>query len=386
MITTGVAGRSWRASVTEWGAVRPWDGSPDLDWSVAADDRWHVPSQESAVRQSRVDGTAVVETRVRVPRGDAVQRVYTVADAGGLTIVEVTNESTLPIAVAFTRSDVRTERPIADVPVAGIALPAGSFVLPVGHHARARVALAHDGSGPGPLPARLPTHEAVVRGWAANLARASRLELPAGTALGALVADVAAQRCEVVLGSLAHSATDPEAFSVGLGELVRMGEPADPWLAELADAASSLARRHDWRADVALAATRRVLVGARERRAARDLERITRGRPVSPSPPEPPDDVLAVPWLERRLALDGTLLPHGMPPEWFGASLEVHGVPVGPASAVSFAVRWHGERPAVLWEVTGEPVELTAPAIDPTWRTTAVSGEALWPAPHASFS
>jgi hypothetical protein len=35
----------------------------------------------------------------------------------------------------------------------------------------------------------------------------------------------------------------------------------------------------------------------------------------------------------------------------------------------------------VLWEVTGEPLALTAPVVDPAWETTAASGEALWPAP-----
>ena len=80
MSTTGVAGGSWRADVTPWGAIEPWDGSPSLDWYVAADDRWHVPSREPAVRQVRLSGTAVVETRVRVPTGDAVQRVFSIAD------------------------------------------------------------------------------------------------------------------------------------------------------------------------------------------------------------------------------------------------------------------------------------------------------------------
>ena len=62
MSTTGVAGGSWRADVTPWGAIEPWDGTPRLDWYVAADDRWHVPSREPAVRQVRLSGTAVVET------------------------------------------------------------------------------------------------------------------------------------------------------------------------------------------------------------------------------------------------------------------------------------------------------------------------------------
>src|SRR5690606_32379273 len=111
-ITTGVTGGPWRASVTAWGAIDPWDGSRRLDWYVAAEDRWHVPRAESTVRQRRVDGTAVVETRLRVPNGDVVQRSWSVPDAGGITVIEVENESPLPVAVAFDRRDVLTERPI----------------------------------------------------------------------------------------------------------------------------------------------------------------------------------------------------------------------------------------------------------------------------------
>ena len=117
MITTGVTGQPWRASITEHGGIAPWDDTPALDWFVAADDRWHVPATEPAVRQQRIDGTAVTETRVRVPNGDVVHRVFTVADHGGLTVVEIENESTLPVAVAFDQREVLTERPIADVPI-----------------------------------------------------------------------------------------------------------------------------------------------------------------------------------------------------------------------------------------------------------------------------
>jgi hypothetical protein len=57
-------------------------------------------------------------------------------------------------------------------------------------------------------------------------------------------------------------------------------------------------------------------------------------------------------------------------------------LPTSPTTTVSFAVRWHGERPAVLWEQQGDPtVALFAPAIDPDWTTTQRSGETLWPAP-----
>ena len=124
-VTTGVTGGGWRATVTGWGGIQPWGDSPALDWHVAADDRWHSPQREAAVRQRRIDGTAVVETRVRIPDGDAVQRVYSVPDRGGLTIIEVENESPLPIAVAFTHGALKSPRP-PTAPIEGISLPEGS--------------------------------------------------------------------------------------------------------------------------------------------------------------------------------------------------------------------------------------------------------------------
>ena len=52
-------------------------------------------------------------------------------------------------------------------------------------------------------------------------------------------------------------------------------------------------------------------------------------------------------------------------------------MPTVGASTVSLGVRWHGERPAVLWEQVGDPVELRAFG----WSSAERSGEALWPAP-----
>ena len=73
MITTGVIGAQWRATVTPWGGIEPNDGTPALQWHIAADDRWHSPEREPAVRQTRLEGTAVVETRVRIPDGDSLR-------------------------------------------------------------------------------------------------------------------------------------------------------------------------------------------------------------------------------------------------------------------------------------------------------------------------
>ncbi len=382
MITTGVTGQEWRASVSPWGALVPWDdAAPTLDWFVAADDRWHVPAEEPTVRQRRVDDVAVVETRVRVPGGDAVHRVWSVADGGGLTVIEVENDSPMAFAVAFSHRAVRTERPIVDLPIEGIDLPEGAFVVPVGHRATIRIALAHTGTATGAVPAGLSTWQQVARGWTGITDRASRLLLPEGDTGSALAALVVAQRCELALGAVPHAEDDPAGYAVALGELVRMGERPDAWLPELVEAVERLGPTAGWAADAGLAAAARVLVSAEEDRALRDLERIRSRRSAAPRPVEQPDGALVVPWVEQLVAAEGALLPGGLPTPWLGAAIEVYGVPVGPASSVSYAIRWHGARPAVLWELTGEPLVLTAPAIDPTWRSAGTSGEALWPAP-----
>ncbi len=66
------------------------------------------------------------------------------------------------------------------------------------------------------------------------------------------------------------------------------------------------------------------------------------------------------------------------PPEWTGEPLEVHGLPTG-AGRVGFALRWHGRRPALLWELAGDgpEVSVSAPGLDPAWGATGRRGEAL---------
>jgi hypothetical protein len=384
VITTGVTGQAWRASVTPWGAIEPWDGAARLDWYVAADDRWHVPADEPSVRQVRIEGTPVVETRVRVPQGDAVQRVWSVADAGGLTIVEVTNESTLPIAVAFSHRAVLTERAIPGTPIEGldrqgVELGEAAFVLPVGHATSVRIALPHDGRRPvpGALPVGLPSHDRVVRGWLQLTERAGRLVLPESWAGHA--SEITSVRCELALGSgIPDAGADPAGFALALGELVRMGERPDHWLPELVEAVAALGPRSGWDADAGLAAAGRVLAAAHEGRAARDLARILAGRGArSRRPAAAPDGVRRVAWVEEALARGGALLPEGWPVAWLGQPWEAYGVPTVGASTVSLGVRWHGARPAVLWEQTGEPVELHAFG----WSSRAPKGETLWPAP-----
>ncbi|MCB0980560.1 MAG: hypothetical protein H6513_00405 [Acidimicrobiaceae bacterium] len=381
MVTTGVLGGRWRATVTPWGGLVPWDGSPPLNWFVAADDRWHVPAEEAAVRQQRVDGTPVVETKLRIPNGDAVQRVYSVADHGGLAVVEVENQSPLPIAVAFDRGDLLTALP-PTAPIEGISLPEGSIAVPVGHRATVTVVLRHQAPEAGPLPP-LPPVAGVVRGWTTIIERAGRYLLPDQ----ALCERIAAARSELALAGPDHPDDDPSGFVIGVGQLVRMGEEADPWLPDVAAALEVAGRSgpHDWAFGAALAAAERVFASVDDRRAVRDVGalRAAAGRQQAGRPDAAPEGgARLVAWAELALADGAVLLPMGLPADWVGTNFEAYSVPTGPASSVSFAVRWHGARPALLWEQKGEPVELSAPLVAPAWRSADAKGETLWPAPQ----
>ena len=77
---------------------------------------------------------------------------------------------------------------------------------------------------------------------------------------------------------------------------------------------------------------------------------------------------------------DGLAILPVHPDGWYGGGIELHDAPTA-FGRLSYAVRWHGTRPALLWDL--EPhegigqVTLTAPALDPSWSTTELRGEAL---------
>jgi len=345
-----------------------------LDWFVAADDRWHRPEHEASTRQTRLDGTPVVETRVRIPGGDAVQRVYSVADAGGLTVMEVANESSLPIAVAFTGGSLLSRRPPTTVAPQGIDLPADSVIYPVGHRSSLAVARAHSSTAGTVLP-DLPSFEQVAHGWLAQTQRASRLQLPDPSMTEA----VTAARCELLLEG--PSDDDSSAFLLAVGELVRMGDRPSIWVPHVAVQLERLARAGTQIAGGVVDATARVLHAAGEDRAVADLRRMKLPAASDDGDVLPADRGLVPTWVERHLVTSdersAQLMRRAFPPAWLGVDFEAHGLPIGLASTLSFAIRWHGDRPAVLWEVGGQPMTLSYGS----WTTGQLSGEALWPTP-----
>ncbi len=131
-----------------------------------------------------------------------------------------------------------------------------------------------------------------------------------------------------------------------------------------------------------LAITAAALEGASPA-AAQDARRLARS--VSLLEPEPSavrPSAVATAILARLIAdpwspSSAELLP-GFPADWQGRDLEVAGLHSA-CGVLSFALRWHGERPALLWERLGGPDEatLTIGALDPHWSTSLRSGEAL---------
>ena len=391
----GIRGGSWHAQVNERGSIRPSDGSAPLDWFVAADDRWHDPATEGTVRQERRGGLPLIETRLRVPSGDVVQRIYGVVNDGLLLVVEFENQSVLPVAVALTRGDVLSQRPPSTSGVQGITLPAGSVVFPIGHKSTLRIALASGGHSLTKLPEGLADFAQLQRGWSTAIEHASRLVLPDST-----ISDtIARTRADILItgaNDIDAMASDPVVCILTLHEMHRMGEKIESHIVELASAVESIfasnsrAKKVAWDVERALFAAQWMFEAVGEKRAGGDVARSqARLAEVSPEDleqvfaAEMPVGVRGIAWLEEQLVSprrDGSvaLFANSIPRKWLGLNIEAYSVVVDATRTISCALRWHGDLPAMLWEVAGPPgVHLSAGKCDPTWSSNVPTGEAL---------
>jgi hypothetical protein len=386
--TIGVLGGNRDATVDRRGLVTPRATTWELDWWIGADDRWHVPKREAAVRQHLVDGMPVVQTAMRVPGGDAVHRVYAapMGDVGEVAVVEISNESPAPFVAALVvrgaaaldldgatvyadgRSAIRTSRPpsrwaasvdgsteetvtsgdAVDGPFAhrqdrGARL-VGAFLFPVAHRTVLRAVLSLGTQGIGATePGPLPDAAAVARGWQAQLDRGLRVELPDEQ----LQRAVETARVATVLAGQAWR-VEPEVAAV----------------------------LEDWGLDAEAAVAWGRLTGrARRKLRRRDPGRATWSEALARTA-VPDAQLLAT--LRSLLVQEhdaGVALFTDWPREWLGQPIDVRDAPtrLGP---VSCSVRWHGERPALLWEGP-EGTTFTAPGLDSTWSSSEPRGEAL---------
>lgn len=384
----GVLGGTRDATVDRTGVVDPRAAGWDLDWWIGADDRWRVPAREAAVRRQLIDGMPVVQTSMRVPGGDAVHHAYGVpaSDVGEVAVVEITNDSPAPFVAALVvrgasavdladtsvfvdgRSALRTPRPPSrwamaadgtteDIVVRGDASDAAfsprrdrgarlvaAFLYPVAHRTSLRVVVALGTRGLGAVePVGLPDAAAVARGWQVQLERGMRVELPDD----ALQRAVATARAATVLAGQAWK-VDPEVAAV----------------------------LEDWGLDVEAA-------GAWSRLSGRERRRLghRRAGPTSWAIARAFAGQTDARFLAAvRAALvredgDAIVLLEDWPTEWIGLPIDVRDAPTrkGP---VSCSVRWHADRPALLWDGPAD-AQFRSPGLDPAWASTDARGEVL---------
>lgn len=435
------------ASVDPRGLVTPVAGGWSLDWWVGADDRWHLPSREVAVRQRLIDDAPVVETAMRVPTGDAIHRVFAIAEGDDeLVVVEIENRSKLPFALALAvrpcnadgmaevqridldgttvlvdgRMAMLLPKPPSraagstgrdgDVAVtvfggdAGESFPSGlrdregrtsaAFIFPLAHTASMRVVLASRRRRVTRVPDS-PTAEQVARGWRAHAERGARFEVPDER----LRAGVIALRASL-LALTPNRIGDDDLIGVlraldvhGLSDTALVHELV-PTIAAAAERAARAGGQVDDLLDAA-----DVLDCAGETRAASDATRMAgASRSIEPTRLDALVASASSTWtwsdharsaarvlsaVRDQLVLDvegGLALCAHVPDAWLGQGIEVHDAPTR-CGVLSFAIRWHGDRPALLWELVPHEgtttCRFTAPGLDPAWSSAALSGEAL---------
>ena len=265
------------ASVDPRGLVSPGAATWSLDWWVGADDRWHLPSRETAVRQGLIGDAPVVETAMRIPGGDLVQRVWAFRDsrAGDVLAIELENQSRLPVALALAirpygpegagridevridDAEVRVDgnrvmwlpKPPAraaasswaegDVAAAVLGGEAGAtseasavcpagfatagLVYPLAHTATLRVLVPLEPSiEVSDAPEVVPPPDAVARGWASHLTERSRVELPDPGWSAALSSALAQLVLEAARRDLTGDESTTETAAI-VGALDRLG-------------------------------------------------------------------------------------------------------------------------------------------------------------------
>jgi hypothetical protein len=466
----GVFGRRPVARVDRGGGVQLLDSEWTLDWWIAADDRIHTPASEPTVRQQRVGAGPIIQTSVRIPGGDAVQRTWAYEDG---VVLEFENNTATPVGLTLTvrpydlsgrpsNPTVHLTSDRMEVDNINIWLSnqardtvpeLGAVIVPLPHKAVIRVFVATEiRSSDRPFP----ESSVAARSWDLLVTDRVRAMLPddrmtdlfdqSRGRLGLSVFDLAARVSAVE----ASAGSELAALSLGgfRTEAVEVLRSllADRWhprpikrsedrgaAAELVDGMSWAIALYapTWAEEFIAAATQLTSAVAKKgteaqtKLAERGLARLVfvLGDPDSAREIDSDfgfggvgpistltdlaahtqtasetgswgDDtagpaaaavrslrhlLLSESWSEGGPAIN--LFPAGFPAGWRGGPLELHSIPTA-FGDVSAAIRWHGARPALLWEFERAdhlmtPVRIRCRSLDPEWNTVDRRGETL---------
>ncbi len=347
------------------------------------------------VRLDGLDGTVVAQLpRLPLREGGALDR-ESLARVLAQQVLESTaqgSDQLVPDSAPDAGASIAVVFPVAHRTAVRLTIPIGPTVP--GRTGPGSEQPVPDGPGD---PVTAPGHDRAVSGWRALFGRATRVSVPDG----ALLDEIAEQRlvalmpaCEAerlapariaTLASWGHGAEAAEAlrsyallrcgsggFRIAAGVEVSAGAFLDTF--EVVNAFAGAGAASDR------------LFGLMEA-AVEEALRRSRGRSRrEPGAPLGVGAAALVPPSRNALVAEGptgeVTVFDGFSASWVGQPVEVHDLP-GSRGRLSVAIRWHGNRPALLWDCRpgwrGDPtgIVLRAPALDPTWTGRGATGEAL---------
>ncbi len=412
----GVLGAQGIATVDERGILSLIDHGIDLDWMVGSDG-WRDASNEVGLRRALLPGAPIAISRLSANGGDIVQRSFGVAGSPPIVVVEFENEGSDAVALAvvlratpggrlrkFAATDrtltvddrevIAAGRPwqqwavaddeltlhnaIAQESTNGGPLLAQKLkgqrngcvglVWPLPHHRTLQIALPLVAAVSGQLASvnfvAIPGVDAVARGWEAQLDRGMRVEIDDAQ----LHTAIDGARAALLLRSSAERPRPDADDAIALEDWGLDAEASAVW--------------------TRLSARARRAAGSREPNTVAPWVRVkTHLSAASGGVPHQSAKFL-------RAVRDLMLHEHGdgsvdvfcdFPAEWLGLNVAIHDAPLRRGGTVSFALRWHGGRPALLWDAS-HATSLRSPRLDPSWSVVAHgAGEQLLKEPPADL-
>jgi len=426
------------ATVTESGSISPIFGNYQVEWWVGEEEHWYRPESETTLAHRRVGSAPVFETSLTISSGRIVAKTWAAIGREAQkpsVITELSNESSAPVAVAIVvtpfndikrlrveknslivdeRSQVTVDRPpgyyllqegsenLENLIFDGKAdkeIPpplksrkksaTGALIVPLTHKSGLRFVIA-------PTiekkidPGSLPDFSRVETGWGQRLKTSTTTSLPnkdlgglgprdlvdllisSPTPQGAIrlaawgLADDASER-------IASADPNPQWLSAAIELWIRHRRVED-FLPSGAVKIEPLVRslgKKDALGQVLTSGLTSLLRAIGEDRAARDLNYLDSGFPDSLLSPF--DDLVS----ETNEGVQ--LLSKSLPQSWYGKDFELHGMATR-WGRLGFAIRWHGENAALLWEI--EPHDdlaplITIPGLQKEFSTLKTEGETL---------